>query len=435
MATKGTKIYINENREGGGAESVMIKDGQEEKKKKFEEERQVLDRGVEKFYQDSGIFERPKQRNFSLWLFVILAILFGLIAGSLGSLFILTREKIELPFLKQIDLAKYLPTREVTLITEKKVTVTEEQRITEMVKAVQLGVVKVYLARQKSPTKNSSIFESAYKDSEITGQAVVLTNDGWLLTTAGSIPDPAKDYFVVSSENKIFSVKKIVYDSLTDFVFLKTELSGLPVAKIADFSSLSLGQKIFLFDKDGSLIQTTLANLLVKPTQAGGAPSVYSTERLPFYFISQEKLNDSFLGAAVFTLDKSVIGLVNSSNKITPIFYLRNVLPQVLEKEEVARPKLGLEYLDLSEMIGLQDTRYQGFNYGAIVYGSPESKTPAAKAGLKNGDLIIKVDGLPFNGRANLTEIVQSKKPGEKIEFGIVRDGKELILTATLSSF
>ena len=425
MAKRGTKVSINNEIEK--AELIDIKDGETEKEKELAEEKRVLEEKLEKFYQQGPTFERPVRKNVSLWLLIFLAVLFGLISGAMGSLFILSREKVDLPFFKEINLTKYFPTREITLVTEKKITVTEEQRLAEVMKVVQPSVVRIYLAKPKP----ASFFESFYQETDALGLGVVLTTDGWLLTTSSVITDPTKTYLAASTENKIFNVEKIIYDSLTGFVFLKTNLSNMPVAKIADLASLNSGQKVFLFDKGWSLAQSQLVNLTIKPNRES---LIQSTEKLPFYFALQEKIGPSYLGSPVFALDKSLIGLINSSNFLTPAFYLNNILPQILEREQISRPYLGLEYLDLQDLVGLNDPRYQGFSSGAIVYSLPSLKTPAAKAGLKNGDLIIKVDGLPFSGRANLTELVQSKRPGEKIELTVIRDGKELILTAVLAS-
>ncbi len=431
MAKEGAKILIKKETEEAG--KVAVKNGEAEKEKLLEEEKKVLEEKVEKFYQRPlQWFEQPSKRGVSLWFSIFLAIIFGLAAGFSASLFVLNQGKINLPFLKEINLIKNFPTREITLVTEKKITVIEEQRIAEAFKSVQPEVVRIYLAHTKQSPKLTSLLESIYQDSEILGLGLVLTTDGWLLTTSSVVSEPTEDYVVVTFENKIFPVEKLVYDSFTNFVFLKTDLVNFPVAKIAERESLNLGQKLFFFDKNLGLAQGTLANLFVRPEIEKKAPLSFSTERLPFFFSFQERQGLSYLGAPVFALDKSVIGLINSQGCLTPVFYLKNILPQILESGRISRPFLGLEYLDLQDLIGLKDSRYEGFNFGAIVYGEPESKTPAAKAGLKNGDLIIKVDGLPFSGRADLTSLVQTKKPGERIEFTIIRGGKELILNTVL---
>ena len=113
-----------------------------------------------------------------------------------------------------------------------------------------------------------------------------------------------------------------------------------------------------------------------------------------------------------------------------PVNTLKQILPQLREKGKVIRGFLGINIVnvdsDRAAAFGLKSED------GAFVE-SVEAGKPAEKAGVKPGDTIVKVDSVPVKDTRDLIGYVSGKAPGSKVQLGVVRDGKEQTLTATLS--
>lgn len=424
---KSTKVNITNGHER--PEEIEITDGRRSKEK----EKERIDGQIQKIYlEEAGRLERP---NFTsakiIWLIIIFSLFFGAIAGAIGGFFILTSERIKIPFLKEIELRKYFPTREIILTTEKKITVTQDARVAELDKDLRLRIAKIFLAKTTGG-EPASILEQIYSPQETLGTGFILTNDGWMVFARRSLPDLQKKY-IVMVENKIFSVEKILSDSATEIIFVKAEAANLAVVKLASQDELSTGQQVLIFGQDDSLTLNKISHLRYREIKKND-DLVCSADQFSDFILLDNELPEKFLGSPVFNFDKSVVGIVISKMLIRPNFQFSNIIPLVLEKKKIVRPYLGLNYLNLFEAVGINDPRFKDFNYGAIVWGSPAKNSPAAKAKLENGDLILRVDGLPINDRYNLTDLIQEHRPGDTIELTFVREGVEKSVKVTLES-
>lgn len=424
---KGTKINITNSFER--SEEVEITEGRRPEK----QEKEKIDGQIQKVYlEETSCLEKPNFISAKIiWLTIIFSLFFGLIAGAIGGFFILTSEKIKIPFLKEIELKKYFPTREITLTTEKKITVTQDTRVAEMSQDLKLQIAKIFLAK-KTKEESLPILEQIYSPLEVLGTGFILTNDGWMVFAKKNLLDLQKEY-VVMIENKIFPVEKILSDPSTEVVFIKAKATNLAAAKLANQDELSTGQQVLIFGHDDSLTLNRISYLRYREIKKN-EDLIRSTDQFNDFILLENELPEKFLGSPVFNFDKSVVGIVVNKTIIRPIFQIYNIIPLVLENKKIIRPYLGLNYLNLFEAIGIADPRFKDFNYGAIVWGSPVKNSPAAKANLENGDLILKVDGLPINDRHNLTDLIQEHKPGDAIEIIFVRNGIEKSVKVILDS-
>lgn len=396
-----------------------------------EKEREKIDGQIQRVYSEE--LGRPAGPNFTLvkiiWLILIFSLFFGALAGAVGGFLILISEKIKIPFFREIELKKYFPTREITLITEKKITVTQDIRVAELVKDLKPQIAKIFLAKT-TKEEGGSILEQIYSPQEILGIGFILTNDGWMVFSKDSVPDLQKKYIVIV-ENKIFPVEKILSDPVTEVIFVKTAATNLIAAKLANQDELSVGQQILIFGRDDSLTLNKISHLYYQEIKKS-EDLIRSTDRFNNFILLDSQLPEKFLGSPIFNLDKAVIGIVVDRMHVRPSFHFANIIPLVLEKKKIVRPYLGLNYLNLSEVVGISDPRFKDFNTGAIVWGLPAKNSPAAKANLENGDLILKVGGLPINDQYNFTKLIQDYHPGDTVELVFVRQGIEKSVKVTL---
>jgi len=410
-------------------EDVTIKKSKRLSSKKENHHR--VEEEVAEFYNNTKYDHLQKpvpQKRGLVWLIIIWSVVFGLIAGTVSSLFILTHETITVPFKQDpIDLTRFFPTRELKTITEKNITVLAETRISEVVEDLNSKTARIFKAKQG---EDLGFLDQIYADWQTIGNSVFISNDGWLIT--GAIFEPETDYVVVNRENKIWPIKKIITDSLTKVNFCKIEGDGFSKAEFGERDEVTQGQQVFILDK--------LRNFHLTEINQFQAKNIYKTEDLVCstdYFSHTLRLDfetsiAAFPQGLIFGLNEKVIGII-LQEKVIPSWQIKPLIDQVLSgQENIVRPFLGVDYLRLEQAPGLTSPRFKELTKGAIVYGPPNENSPALKAGIKNADVIIKIDDIVLDQDQDLTYLVQSKAPGDEIEITVLRDEQEKVFNVVL---
>jgi len=378
---------------------------------------------IAEFYNQKKELFRLEKPAYSLspGLIIILSLIFGLVGGLLTSFFLLTRENIRLPFIGGVDLKKMFPQKEVTLVTEKEVTVTSDLRLADLSCRLRPQLMTIY--RQKTAKKNEITFlEQIYSKEEAFALAGILTDDGWLVA-AGDF-GPQEGYFAANNKNKFFVVKKIITDPLTKLNFLKIKAEDLPVVNfISNREEIIQGRQVVLFDKQGKFYQDSISHpsflKITKKEDLIRSTDYFSEEII----LERDYSQPDFLGSFVFGLDGLVLGIVGQK-KIIPYWQFEKAISSFLSEGKTSQNYFGIDYIRISDAPGLLNPSFKDLEYGAIVYGEPEKGSPFAQS-LKNADIIIKVDSLPLKPDINFTELIQKKKTGQEIKLTILREGEE----------
>lgn len=381
-----------------------------------------------------------------LILCLLSSLIIGLLAGFWGGFFVLTTQRISIPFIKSWDLSDKLPKREITIETRQEIKLSDEEYLVELADRLKIQVVKIFPATDVS---SANVINQIYLDNQSIRRGFLLTNDGWVMTS-GLTSGREKNYLVVTSESLTYKVEKIVVDPLTGVTFLKlvTENKNFPVVKFADETEINFGGKAFIFESFSNLRLSYLRDKKYREINEA-ADLVFSTEKLPGWLLLNDSFPKNLAGSAVFNLRGSIIGVLQSdqgagqsaSDQIATAVsanYLRQAIDQLLKFGTIRRPKLGLEYLDLAQTVGIANPKFKDKKDGALIYGSPKTNSPARLAGLRQTDLVLKVNNDLVNGRYGLADLIQGYLPGE-VEITFERDGMEktvkVKLGETRSSF
>ena len=393
-----------------------------------------------------GRFEKPVHLGWRIILLtIILTLIFGFLAGLGGGLIVLITRTVKIPFYKEFNLDELLPKREITIKTKEVISVLPDEQVEELIKQVENQVVKIFL-KKKDPKK---ILEQIYRDEESLGQGFILTDDGWVVAY-GSYKT-TESYVIATSDKKIYPVKKILLDPLTDTIFLKIEAKNLEVTKLAESEEISLGQQVLILDGAGQVKVARIQNMNYESGIMNQENSIESTDKFSRFIQLDQEMENIFAGSPVVNLKGSVIGNVGRQkskvkshkleekkpeksmiNTVIPVTLFKSLINQVLKDGKnlangsyLARPSLGIDYLNLAQSRGITDKRYKDLRRGVLVWGSPVKDSPAEKAGFKNADVILKVNNDLVNGRHSLTELIQEYKVGDKVELTVLRGGKE----------
>ncbi|MGH9748181.1 MAG: DegQ family serine endoprotease [Candidatus Acidiferrales bacterium] len=266
------------------------------------------------------------------------------------------------------------------------------------------------------------------------GSGVILTPDG-IIVTNNHVIDGASDIKVQLSDKREFRAKLIGTDPKTDVAILKIEASGLPTLPLGDSSSLHVGDLVFAIGDPFGIGETATMGI-VSATGRGGL----GIENYEDFIQTDASINPGNSGGAMIDLHGNLVGINTAiltggsgGNQgvgfAIPISLAKNVMDQILTHGKVVRGYLGVYIQDVTPEIAKAFGLEQA---GGALVGDVSPDTPAARAGLKKGDVILKLNGEPVDSRNQLTLRVSQTPPGTPVKLGVWHDGKMEDLSITL---
>jgi serine protease Do len=267
------------------------------------------------------------------------------------------------------------------------------------------------------------------------GSGVIITSDGMIVTN-NHVIEGATDIKVDLSDKREFQAKLIGTDPKSDIAVLKIEASGLPTLAIGDSSKLQVGDMIFAIGEPFGLEGTATMGIVSATGRGlGGAIETYED-----FIQTDAPINPGNSGGAMIDLHGDLIGINTAilsggggGNQgvgfAIPINMARSVMDQIVGHGKVVRGYLGLFPQDvtpaLAKEFGLSKPG------GALVSGlKPDA--PAAHAGLKNGDVILELNGQPVESANDLRLRISQTAPGSSVKLLVSREGKTQDMNVTL---
>ncbi len=243
------------------------------------------------------------------------------------------------------------------------------------------------------------------------------------------------------SDGTVFEKVEVVgADSSTDVAVLKFKSKDkLPVVKLGDSDKLRVGDWVMAVGSPFGFSSTvTVGVISAKHRALGGVPEAPSIQD---FLQTDAAINPGNSGGPLVNVKGEVVGINTAIVSPTgaysgigfavPINLAKKVAEQLIKHGKVARGYLGIIMQDVDEnlakAIGLK--KPEGVIIAEVVKGSP-----ADKAGLKEGDVIVEVDGRKIKNALTLRTIIQSKLPGEKVKIKLFRKGKYRTITVKLGS-
>lgn len=393
---------------------------------------------------------RPRPRKFFIVTLAISVVL-GLAAGYIGSLltksFWLEEEAMNN---SQFDLLKnliherlgtlpfddYAPNAVVKAENFNEI----EKRIYYTAEQIRPSLVDFYAAKAEVSAKD--VLDGNYLTAEKVGSGFALTSDGWIMTTSEVVGGNKKNRLAATFDGGTYMVNNIIYDSATAAVFIKIDAKNLPALDFSDSQEMIAGQTALTWNRTAGLIVNNIRSLNYSFADSK-KQLVRSSEAFFKYFLLDKSLAAGDIGSPLVNLDGRVVGIVGNfggeeAKFAIPANQFRDVIENVLKKAVVARPSLGVNYLDMSALTVPTDYLTQSLNLpanvsrrGALVYKNSAlnakgviKNSSAEAAGLLPGDLILEVNSEKVDALNGLTDLIMDYQIGEKIELNIIRNGK-----------
>lgn len=318
-----------------------------------------------------------------------------------------------------------------------------EGSIADVVNKVSKSVVSILTS-----VKSTSYFGQSY-ESQAAGTGVIVTEDGYILTNKHVI-DGASSISVVLDDGTTYkNVEVAAVDSLNDIAFLKIkDVSGLTAANLGDSKTIQVGQQVVAIGNALGEYQNTVTSGVV----SGTGRSLTATDSTG---TMSEKLSDMIQTDAAINSGNSGGPLVNAAGQVIgintattsaenvgfaiPIASVKGMLSQLKEKGEASRAYIGVYMVNITADVA---KKYNlPVNYGAYLYTDNGSysailkDSPAAKAGLRDKDIILAVNTAKVGAAGSLSTLIGEYKPGDTVQLAVYRDGKEIAINVTLEAY
>jgi serine protease Do len=263
------------------------------------------------------------------------------------------------------------------------------------------------------------------------GSGFILTTDGFVMTNA-HVVEGADEVLVTLTDKREFKAKIVGFDKRTDVAVVKIEASSLPAVKVGDVNRLKVGEWVMAIGSPFGLENTVTAGIVSAKQRDTG-------DYLPF-IQTDVAINPGNSGGPLINMRGEVVG-INSQiysrsggfmgiSFAIPMDEAMRVSEQLRASGRVSRGRIGVQIdqvtKDVAESIGL------GKPQGALVR-SVESGSPAEKAGVEAGDIIVRFDGKVIEKASDLPRMVGNTRPGTRSTMTVFRRGGSKDLSVVIA--
>ncbi len=379
-----------------------------------------------------------KAKSLGVVLLLIASLSLGFLGGWLGSNSKATNSNI--------------PTS-----TQKEVVLSESQLIADIAKQVSPSVVSVNVTSQSTSSDLFGFIQPQQQQSAGTG--IILSSSGVIVTNRHVVPAGTTSVSVTLADGTTFNNVQVIgrtsqSDSL-DVAFLKiqdTKGHKLVAAQLGDSGKMQVGDRVVAIGNALGQFQNTVTSGIIsgygRTVQASDQGSSGSGENLEDLFQTDASINPGNSGGPLVNSDGQVIGIntavasdAQGIGFAIPINDIKGLINNVLDTGKFQQPYLGVRYLSLTDDYAKQ--LKLSVKRGAYVIPSNKdsggqagviSGSPADKAGIKEGDVIVAVNGTNVDASHSLTSLLDKSSVGDSVSLTVIRDGKQININATLGS-
>lgn len=269
-------------------------------------------------------------------------------------------------------------------------------------------------------------------DTVSTGSGFIISTDGFIITNHHVVRG-ADEILVTLADGRQYDARLVGYDEETDLALLRIDASALPVVRTGDSSRLRVGEWVLAIGSPFGFEHSVTAGIVSAKARS------LRTERFVPFIQTDVAINPGNSGGPLFNLEGEVVG-VNSQiysrnggyqgvSFAIPIEVALDVVSQLRDDGRVRRGWLGVNIQDVSRDLA----RSFGLDrpQGALV-SRVRDDSPAKRAGLLVGDVIVELDGRPVERSAMLPQLIGSVRPQEDVRLVVLRNGERIPVVVRL---
>ncbi|MGB9609320.1 MAG: S1C family serine protease, partial [Minisyncoccia bacterium] len=272
------------------------------------------------------------------------------------------------------------------------------------------------------------------------GSGFIISEDGYVITCNHVVSDTQADYSILLNPKTSFEAKVLARDPLVDIAILKIEEKKFPYIPLGDSNEIELGEMVLaignaLGEFEDTISMGIISGLSRKITAYGGIP--FRSTSLRGLIQTDAAINPGNSGGPLVNMEGKAIGIntamVLGAQNIgfaIPINYATKILEEIKKFGKIKRPFLGIRYVIINKEIA--QVQKIPVDFGALIireiFGEPAiiPNSCAEKAGLKEYDIILEIDGEKITEQNTLNDILSVKNVGDEIKLKVLRDNKEI---------
>ncbi len=365
---------------------------------------------------------------------IIIALIGGAVGGA-GAVILLSSKGQGL-------LKKFGVKEEVSIPTTetKKFKLEESSAITKAVEEVKPAVVSIIAEEQVTD------FFGITRTKVAGGSGFIITSDGLIITNKHVVSKKNWQYQVYLNDGTKYDAVVKSRDPFNDLAILKIRAKNLSVVELGSSEEMAVGQYVIAIGNALGEFQNTvtLGVVSAKERNLQAANETGGVESFEGLLQVDAAINQGNSGGPLVNLAGQVVGVnvakaeeAESIGFAIPVEVVRSAIKSLNKYDKIVRPYLGVRYVFLTpETASVSNI---SVNYGALIYSGQAGEraivpnSPAAKAGLKANDIIIKVNGKKIDSTHSLGRLLQQYSPGDKIKITYLRNKKERQTEATLA--
>lgn len=272
------------------------------------------------------------------------------------------------------------------------------------------------------------------------GSGVIISKDGYIVTNNHVIAD-AERLEVTLNDNRNYNAKVIGTDPTTDLALIQIDADDLHVIPMGNSENLKVGEWVLAVGNPFGFTSTVTSGIVsakarnISTTTRGG-----SNGGIESYIQTDAAVNQGNSGGALVNLRGELVGIntaIYSSNGsyvgcsfAIPTSIVNKVVGDLKQFGAVQRAYMGITFMEVTPEL-VEEKKLEGANAGIYV-ASVADRSAAREAGLKEGDIIISIDGNPTLNTAQMQEAIAKLSPGATVDVKYIRGGKPYVKSMTL---
>ncbi|GAB6181860.1 trypsin-like peptidase domain-containing protein [Desulfotomaculum defluvii] len=258
------------------------------------------------------------------------------------------------------------------------------------------------------------------------GSGFIISKDGYILTNEHVIDAAQEISVLVKGHQKPFEAKLVGADPSMDLAVLKIEGNNFPTLNLGDSNKIRVGNWVIAIGSPFGLEDTVTIGVI----SAKERPLEIDNRTFEHLLQTDASINPGNSGGPLLNLNGEVIGINTAINAqaqgigfAIPTSTVKEIIDDLIKQGKVQRPWLGVQIQqvtpDIANYLG-----YEG-STGAVIFGVVPGG-PADKAGIKEGDIVLTIDGTKIEDPNTLIKTLQKTKIGAKVEVEVFRKGKTI---------